>query len=133
MSETFLSVSLSVSYRNKQVLKSAFLQMREREVLGLIGQSGSGKSTLALAILRLLGLKGGKVEGSVCFQGRDLLALSEREMREVRGQQIGLVLQSPLSSLNPALRIGTQLTEAWKAHATGTREEAKRRIQDALT
>jgi ABC-type dipeptide/oligopeptide/nickel transport system ATPase component len=132
MSETFLSASLTVSYRNKPVLKSAFLQMREGEVLGLIGQSGSGKSTLALAILRLLGLKGGRAEGSVCFQGRDLLGLSEREMRTVRGQQIGLVLQSPLSSLNPALRIGTQLTEAWKAHASGTRDEAKRRIQDAL-
>jgi ABC-type dipeptide/oligopeptide/nickel transport system ATPase component len=53
-------------------------------------------------------------------------------MRKLRGSEIGLVLQSPLSSLNPALRIGTQLTEAWKAHATGPRDEAKRRIQDAL-
>src|SRR4051794_13235985 len=130
----FLSLSLDVSYRNKpEALKSVFLQMRQGEVLGLIGQSGSGKSTLALAILRLLELKGGKASGTIFFQGRDLLKLKEREMRELRGSEIGLVLQSPLSSLNPALRIGTQLTEAWKAHASGPRDEARRRIQDALS
>ncbi len=129
----FLSVSLDVSYRNKPgVLKSVFLQMRQGEVLGLIGQSGSGKSTLGLSILRLLELKGGKATGSIFFQGRDLLKLKEREMRRLRGSEIGLVLQSPLSSLNPALRIGTQLAEAWKAHASGPRDEMKRRIEDAL-
>jgi ABC-type dipeptide/oligopeptide/nickel transport system ATPase component len=135
MSDTpFLSLSLDVSYRNKpEALKSVFLQMRKGEVLGLIGQSGSGKSTLALAILRLLELKGGKAKGSIFFQGRDLLNLKEREMRQLRGSEIGLVLQSPLSSLNPALRIGTQLTEAWKAHASGSREQAKWRIQESLT
>jgi ABC-type dipeptide/oligopeptide/nickel transport system ATPase component len=134
MSETpFLSISLDVSYRNKpEALNSVFLQMRQGEVLGLIGQSGSGKSTLALAILRLLELKGGKAKGSIFFQGRDLLKLKEREMRQLRGSEIGLVLQSPLSSLNPALRIGTQLTEAWKAHASGPRDEARRRVEDAL-
>jgi len=129
----FLSISLDVSYRNKaEALKSVFLQMRQGEVMGLIGQSGSGKSTLALAILRLLELKGGKAKGSIFFQGRDLLTLKEREMRQLRGSEIGLVLQSPLSSLNPALRIGTQLAEAWKAHASGPRDEMKRRIEDAL-
>lgn len=129
----FLSVSLDVSYRNKPgVLKSVFLQMRQGEVLGLIGQSGSGKSTLGLSILRLLELKGGKSTGSIFFQGRDLLKLKEREMRQLRGSEIGLVLQSPLSSLNPALRVGTQLAEAWKAHASGPREEMRRRIEDAL-
>lgn len=129
----FLSVSLDVSYRNKPgVLKSVFLQMRQGEVLGLIGQSGSGKSTLGLSILRLLELKGGKATGSIFFQGRDLLKLKEREMRQLRGSEIGLVLQSPLSSLNPALRVGTQLAEAWKAHASGPREEMRRRIEDAL-
>ncbi len=127
----FLSMSLSVGYRNKpEALKSVFLQMRKGEVLGLIGQSGSGKSTLALSILRLLDLKGGKATGTVSFEGRDLLKLSEREMRRVRGKEIGLVLQSPLSSLNPALRIGTQLKEAWKAHATG--DQARQHIEEAL-
>lgn len=133
MSEDLLSVSLSVGYRNKpQVLKSVSLQMVQGEVMGLIGQSGSGKSTLAMSILRLLELKGGKVSGSIMFKGRDLLHLKEREMRRLRGSEIGLVLQSPLSSLNPALRIGTQLTEAWKAHASGPREEALGRIKESL-
>jgi peptide/nickel transport system ATP-binding protein len=133
MTQPFLSIALTVGYRNgPHVLKNAFLQMRQGEVLGLIGQSGSGKSTLALSILRLLELKGGKATGSIFLQGRDLLSLKEREMRELRGRDIGLVLQSPLSSLNPALRIGSQLTEAWKAHASGPRDEAFRRIKDAL-
>ncbi len=133
MSEPFLSITLNVQYRNrKDVLKNVFLQMRQGEVLGLIGQSGSGKSTLALSILRLLELKGGKATGSILLNGRNLLALKEREMRELRGREIGLVLQSPLSSLNPALRIGTQLLEAWKAHASGPRDEAMKHIEEAL-
>lgn len=128
----FLSVSLSVAYRNKEVLKSAFLEIRQGEVLGLIGQSGSGKSTLAMSVLRLMELKGGSVSGSVFFQGRDLLKVKERDMRALRGSEIGLVLQSPLSSLNPALKIGTQLMEAWKAHAAGPKSEALARIKDAM-
>src|SRR3954462_2059625 len=132
-SAPFLSLSLTVGYRNKpEVLKSASLQMKQGELLGLIGQSGSGKSTLALAILRLLDMKGAHASGSVLLQGRDLLHLNEREMRRLRGSEIGLVLQSPLSSLNPALRIGTQMVEAWKAHASGPKEEAIRRIKDAF-
>ena len=133
MNQPFLSLSLTVNYRNRpQVLKNAFLQMRQGEVLGLIGQSGSGKSTLALSILRLLELKGGSATGSILFQGRNLLEVKERDMRSIRGREIGLVLQSPLSSLNPALRIGTQLMEAWRAHAAGSREEGRHRIEDAL-
>jgi peptide/nickel transport system ATP-binding protein len=133
MTQPFLSVSLTVKYgKHASVLNNVFLQMRQGEVLGLIGQSGSGKSTLALSILRLLELKGGKASGSIFLQGRDLMALSEREMRSLRGRDIGLVLQSPLSSLNPALRIGTQMMEAWKAHASGNRENGLRRIKETL-
>jgi ABC-type glutathione transport system ATPase component len=132
-SSPFLSVSLTVSYRNKpEVLRSVQLEMQQGEVLGLIGQSGSGKSTLGLAILRLLDQKGARVSGAVMLHGRDLLKLKEREMRKLRGSEIGLVLQSPLSSLNPALRIRTQLIEAWKAHASGPREEALGRIRETL-
>jgi len=133
MTQPFLSISITVNYRNRpEVLNNAFVQMRTGEVLGLIGQSGSGKSTLGLSILRMMEQKGGKATGSILFEGRDLLALKEREMREIRGREIGLVLQSPLSSLNPALRIGTQLLEAWKAHASGPREEGLLRIEDAM-
>jgi peptide/nickel transport system ATP-binding protein len=132
--QPFLSLCLTAGYRNKPpVLRNAFLQMRRGEVLGLIGQSGSGKSTLALAILRLLALKGGRAEGSVYLEGNDLMKLKERELRELRGKQIGLVLQSPLSALNPALSIGTQLREAWKAHGEGPSCECQASIVAALS
>ena len=132
--QPFLSLCLTAGYRDKPpVLRNAFLQMRRGEVLGLIGQSGSGKSTLALAILGLLELKGGKAAGSVYFEGADLMKMKERELRGLRGKQIGLVLQSPLSSLNPVLSIGTQLREAWRIHAQGTSFACQASIVATLT
>ena len=128
-----LRVRLSVDYPSKPgVLHEASLEMQPGEILGLVGQSGSGKSSLALAVLRLLSMRGGIARGEMRFQGRDLMTCSEREMSELRGRLIGLVLQSPLSSLNPALKIGTQLKEAWRAHASGSREECHRAILAAL-
>ena len=118
-----LSVRLSVDYPGKPlILREVAFQVGHGEVVGLVGQSGSGKSTLALAILRLLGPKGGKAKGEIMFHGRELTQLTEKEMRKIRGREISLVLQSPLSSLNPALKVGTQLAEAWKAHSNGLRE-----------
>jgi peptide/nickel transport system ATP-binding protein len=132
-SDPFLSLCLSVDYATKPgVLRNVCLEMREGEVMGLIGHSGSGKSTIALSILRLLALKGGKATGSAYLRGRDLMLASEREMRSVRGREVGLVLQSPLSSLNPALRIGTQLGEAWRAHANGNGNPCREALRDAL-
>ncbi len=113
-----LSLRVSVDYGNKRdVLRDVQLEVSGGEICGLVGQSGSGKSTLSLAVLRLLEMKGGSARGEVQFAGRDLMKLPEREMRDIRGRQISLVLQSPHSSLNPALRIGAQLSEAWRAHA----------------
>ena len=130
----FLSVCLTAGYGDRPpVLHETFLQMRRREVLGLIGQSGSGKSTLALAILRLLDLKGGKAQGSVFLEGQNLMKMKEKQLRAVRGKQIGLVLQSPLSSLNPALSIGKQLREAWRAHARGSSIDCQESISAAMT
>ncbi len=132
--QPFLSLCLTAGYRHKPpVLRNAFLQMRRGEVLGLVGQSGSGKSTLALAILRLLELKGGKATGCVYLQGQDLMKMKERELRALRGKQIGLVLQSPLSALNPALSIGTQLREAWRAHAQGPSFDCQASLVAAMT
>ena len=114
-----LSTHLSVRYGDKpHVLKDVALEIWPGEVLGLIGQSGSGKSTLALAVLGLLDRKKAQVEGTLAFSGSDLLNFRERQMRDLRGRKISLVLQSPLSSLNPALKIRTQLKEAWRAHAS---------------
>ncbi len=125
---TLLQARLSVDYPNKPgVLSGVEFEIGVGEILGLAGESGSGKSTIALAILRLLDHKGGKAHGEVLFDGVNLLALKEREMRRIRGRDIALVLQSPLASLNPSLRIGSQLREAWRAHRPGDDREWKQR------
>jgi len=129
----FLSVCLTVRYRHKPpVLRSAFVQIRAGEVVGLVGSSGSGKSTMALSILRLLDPRATQSEGTVFFRGTDLMKLKERQLRSIRGREIGLVLQSPLSALNPALRIGSQLMEAWRAHSNSSSEEARAGIAQAI-
>jgi ABC-type dipeptide/oligopeptide/nickel transport system ATPase component len=128
-----LSLRVSVNYPGKPgVLRDLALDLHRGEVLGLVGQSGCGKSTLALAILKLLYLKRARAEGSILFNGSDLMPLNEREMRSLRGKEIALVLQSPMSSLNPALRIGAQLEEAWKIHRRSTREETLRALLETM-
>lgn len=129
---SLLSTRLSVSYVGRQVLRGVQLEIKRGEVLGLVGQSGSGKSTLAMSILGLLDHKRAQREGSIKFQDFELLRLPERAMRSLRGRAISLVLQSPLSSLNPALKIRTQLNEAWRAHASGSKEDCARAIRSSL-
>ena len=132
-SAPLLSLAIAADYSGKPgVLRDLRLEMQPGEILGLVGESGSGKSTLALSILRLLELKGGKSTGSVRLNGRELMTLSEKQMREVRGRDIGLVLQSPMSSLNPAVKIGTQMFETWTAHKPGTRKGCTPRFVELL-
>ena len=132
-SDILLSAKITVRYGGKpEVLRNVELDVRRGEVLGLIGQSGSGKSTIAMAILGLLDRKTVQVQGTIHFAGSDLLTLREASFRQLRGNKISLVLQSPLSSLNPALRIRTQLREAWRAHATGTSADCDAAIRAAL-
>jgi peptide/nickel transport system ATP-binding protein len=128
--KNLLTARLTVDYPNKPgVLREVEFEIAHGEILGLVGESGSGKSTIALALLRLLDHKGGKVRGEIQFDGRDLVKLPEKEMRSIRGREIGLVLQSPLASLNPVLKIGTQIAEAWRAHNPA---DAKRWKEEAL-
>jgi len=112
-----LEARVSVSYKDRgPVLRDLQLCVESGEILGLAGQSGSGKSTLAMALLRLLDPRQAKVEGSIRFGGRDLLALSESELRKLRGKEMALVLQSAISSLNHRMRVGAQIREAWQVH-----------------
>jgi peptide/nickel transport system ATP-binding protein len=118
MNAPVLSFRISAGYAGKQhVLRDVSLEVYEGEIVGLVGRSGEGKSTIATSILGLLPLKGGNCSGRILFRGRELLGLKESEMRRLRGKEIGLVPQSPLAALNPNLRLGAQLDEAWRAHA----------------
>lgn len=131
--EVLLAANFSVSFGgNPPLLNHVRLEIHKGEVLGLVGQSGSGKSTLAMAILGLLDRRRVHAEGTIEFQHRDLLQLGQRDLRQIRGRTLALVLQSPLSSLNPALRIRTQLKEAWRAHASGSKVDCENTIRAAL-
>jgi peptide/nickel transport system ATP-binding protein len=133
MTAPLLKLQVSVDYPGKPgVLRDLLLEIDRGEILGLVGQSGCGKSTLALTILQLLYLKRARIQGFIHFNGRNLTQLKEREMRALRGKEIGLVLQSPMSSLNPALRVGKQLEEAWRVHKQGSRDECRAALMQAL-
>ena len=107
-------------------------QIAPGETLGLVGESGSGKSVTAFSILRLLQPPGRVTGGQVFFEGRDLLALPEREMRAVRGARISLIFQEPMTALNPVMRVGDQIAEALLVHGKATTSEGRARAVDLL-
>lgn len=122
--EPLLSVNLTAGYEPGQAVLDGFdLTIARGEIVGLVGESGSGKSTLARALLQLERFSGGWSQGSIVFEGRDLKKSPERELRSMRGRQMSLVLQSPMTALNPSLRIESQLKEAWRAHAVHSATE----------
>ena len=107
--------------------------LNEGETLGIVGESGCGKSVHVLAMLGLIPVPPGRIEsGSVIFQGRDLLTLPKDELRLVRGAEIAMVFQDPMTSLNPVLTIGTQLTEGLKLHMGMNQNQANRRAIELL-
>jgi peptide/nickel transport system ATP-binding protein len=104
----------------------------EGEVLGLVGESGSGKSVTGFSILRLVDPPGRVVGGQIIFRGQDLAKLSEREMRSLRGNKIAMIFQDPMMTLNPVLRIETQMVEAVRAHDRVSPAAARDRAIKAL-
>jgi oligopeptide/dipeptide ABC transporter ATP-binding protein len=102
------------------------------ETLGLVGESGCGKSVTALALLGLLPRAGRVKSGSARFQGRDLLKLKDRAMRKVRGRQLAMIFQDPMTSLNPVLTIGRQLREPLETHFGMSRKQATERAVELL-
>jgi ABC-type dipeptide/oligopeptide/nickel transport system ATPase component len=103
-------------------------QIAPGETLGLVGESGSGKSVTAFSILRLLQPPGRITGGRILFEGQDLLALGEREMRRIRGARISLIFQEPMTALNPVMRVGDQIAEALTVHGTAASEARERAV-----
>ena len=110
---------ISASYGATRVLRDVVGSLAPGTITSLVGLSGSGKTTLSLALLRLLHYRGGTVEGSIQLDGRELLGLSQSEMRAIRGKRVAYVPQSPAAALNPRLRVEELLGETWRAHEPG--------------
>jgi peptide/nickel transport system ATP-binding protein len=102
------------------------------ETLAIVGESGCGKSVTAMSLMRLIPMPPGKIAGRVSFEGRDLLAASEREMRQIRGNEISMIFQEPMTSLNPVLSVGRQLGETLRLHQGLSKAEATARAVDML-
>lgn len=108
------------------------IELRPGEILGLVGESGSGKSITGFSILGLIDPPGGIAAGSIEFEGKDLLAMPEEDLRQLRGKDIAMIFQDPSMTLNPVLRVDTQLMETVQAHERVSASEARRRAREVL-
>ncbi len=127
---------LRVSYATEDGLVRAVdgisYALQRGRTLGIVGESGSGKTVAALSVLGLTRSEGASVSGRVRFEGRDLLALDERELRKVRGDEVAMVFQDPLSSLHPLYRVGAQIVEAIRAHRDIAKAKARAQAIELL-
>lgn len=117
-----LRLGIRYPHNTLEIVRGVDLDVMPGEKLALVGESGSGKTLTILSVLRLLPAPVEALAGGVLFEGRDLLTLDEPNLRAIRGGQIGMVYQDPMTSLNPLLRIGTQLTETLTAHGRAQAE-----------
>src|SRR5712691_8167624 len=130
MSEPLLEVDgVDVVYHTREgplpALRDVEFSVAAGEILGIVGESGCGKSTLSSALLRLLPPNGEITAGRILFEGRDLAALDQDELRDLRGRELAMIFQDPLTSLNPTFTIGTQMRDAQRAHRRGSRDELR--------
>ncbi len=127
-----LSVAFAGEAGDTTVLSDFSYSLDAGEILAIVGESGSGKSVGALAVMGLIGRPGRVTGGSVRLEGRELLALPEREMQKVRGSRIGMIFQEPMTSLNPVLSVSEQITEAVRLHTGADGRAARRRALEML-
>lgn len=129
-----VSVSFAVYGGEVQAVRDVSFEVKSGESVAIVGESGSGKSVTAQAIMRLIPTPPGKIkEGAILFNDVNLLALSEKEMQNVRGNQIGMIFQDPMTSLNPTLSIGSQIMEGITKHQHLTAANAKARTVELLS
>jgi peptide/nickel transport system ATP-binding protein len=107
-------------------VRDVSFELYRGQTLGIVGESGCGKSTVAYGLVNYMGKNGKIVKGDIVFQGQSLIGRSEEELRRLRGDQISMVYQDPMTSLNPVLRIGDQMTEVLTVHRGISNEEARK-------
>ena len=128
-----LGISYHVRDGSLQALEDVSFAVEPGEIVGVVGESGCGKSTLSSALMQLLPPNGDISSGSVALRGRDLSSLSSDEMREVRGREIAMIFQDPLTSLNPVFTIGRQMLDVQRAHRRdASRADLRKRAIELL-
>ena len=137
MAERLLEVKdLKVRFRTEDGVVKAVdgvsFNLAQGEVLGIVGESGSGKSVTMMSVLRLINDPNMRVQGEVIYKGRDVLKLGKDEMQEIRGAEISMIFQDPMTSLNPVYRVGQQICEAILTHQDTDKRSARRRAIDLL-
>jgi len=120
-----LTTSFLVDGEWKSVVRDVSFDVHPGETVAIVGESGSGKSVTSLSIMRLLAANVSRIEGSIMLSGRDLLSISEKEMRGVRGNDVSMIFQEPMTSLNPIFTIGRQISEVLTRHKGLTKSQAR--------
>ena len=137
MSETILSIeNLRIHFETfageVQAIRGVNLKLQKGETLALVGESGSGKSVTAKSVMKLLSNNAVVKEGTITFKGENILEKSERDMQSIRGKKIAMVFQDPMTSLDPTMKIGKQITEVIIKHEKASKEEADKRAEELL-
>lgn len=123
---------LHVRFGSATILRGVSFSLEPGEILGVVGESGCGKSMTGLAIMGMLPAPGKVSDGSIKFEGRELTSLTSKEWLTIRGDQIGLVMQDPFTSLNPMMRVGDQIAEAYRLHQNLSWPEARKKAVEML-